>query len=148
MGQTFRFAARLTLALLWVNDVHAQRIPIEAVWSVGLGLLAPFIAVPIKMGIVRLSRAETKKFRPWFFSAIEWVIWFPVAFVLLQLSDANLLLVVVPALLAVSLWLHRSWTANNSWAIAAVLCVITPALIVALPLVAFGTMAFVQSLAG
>jgi len=129
----FRFAAWLIVVLLWANDAHAQRIPIEAVWSAGFGLLAPFIAVPIKVGIVRLSKVEAASLRPWSISLIEWVIWFLVAFVLLQLSDANLLLVVIPALLAVSMWLHRSWTANASWLIVIVLCLITPLLIVALP---------------
>lgn len=146
-GQAFRFAARLMAALLWANSVYAQRIPIEAVWSAGFGLFAPFIAVPIKIAIVRLSKVEAASLRPWSLGLIEWVIWFPVAFVLLQLSDANLLLLVVPALLAVSIWLHRSWTAKASWPIAILLCLITPLLIVALPLLAFGTMAYVQSLA-
>jgi len=117
------------------------------VWSAGLGLLAPFIAVPIKVGIVRLSKAEAASFRAWSLGLIEWVIWFPAAFVLLRLSDANLLFVVVPALLAVSIWLHRSWTANASWTVTIFLCLITPLLIVVLPLLAFGTMAYVQSLA-
>ena len=135
------------VALLWANAAHAQRIPEEVVWSVGFGLLAPFIGVPIKVRIVRLSKAEAAGLRPWVFGLIEWVIWFPVAFVLLQWSDANLFFVVVPVLLAVSIWLHRSWTTKASWTIAILLCLVTPVLIVVLPVLALATIAYVQSLA-
>jgi hypothetical protein len=117
------------------------------VWSAGAGLLAPFIAVPIKVGLVRFSKVDAASFRPWSLSVIEWAIWFPAAVVLLRSSDTNLLPVVVPALFAVSTWLHRSWAANASWAIAIFLSLITPILVVALPLLAFGAIAYLQSLA-
>ncbi len=141
-----RFSACLVVALFWTDDAHAQRIPVEFVWSAGLGLLAPFIAVPIKVGIIRLFKGDLAGFRPWILSLIEWVIWFPVGFVLLRMSDANLVLMVVPALLALSGWLHRTWIANSSWTIAVLLCFVTPLMIVALPLLAVVTIAYVQSL--
>ena len=136
------------VVLFWADAAHAQRIPIEFVWSAGLGLIAPFIAVPIKVGIIRLSKGDLAGFRPWILSLIEWVMWFPVGFILLRMSDANLVLVVVPALLAASIWLHRTWATNSSWAIVVVLCFVTPLMIVALPLLAVVTIAYVQSLAG
>lgn len=144
---TFRFAVWLGVSLLWATDAHAQRIPIEAVWSAGVGLFAPFIAVPIKIAVVRLSNVEAASFRPWSLGLVEWAIWFPAAFVILRSSDANLIPVVVPAVLAVSIWFHRSWTVKVSWTIAILLCLITPLLIVALPLLAFGTMVYLQSFA-
>jgi hypothetical protein len=116
------------------------------VWSAGAGLLAPFVAAPIKIGLVRISKVDGANFRPWSLSLIEWLIWFPIAFVLLRSSDSNLIPVVVPALFTLSTWLHRSWAANASWVFAIFLALLTPALGVALPLLSFATIAYLQSL--
>jgi hypothetical protein len=144
-AQSFRLTAGPVVVLLWADAVQAQRVPIEAVWAAGFGLIAPFVAVPIKVGILRVFKVDAANVRLWLLGLIEWVLWFPVAFVLLQLSDANLLPVVIPILLVVSAWLHRSWIAKASWTIAIFLCLITPVLIVGLPSLAFVTMAYVQS---
>jgi len=141
-----RLIMTLCLTLLWVSNAHAQRIPIELVWSATTALVAPVIAVPIKIGLIRVSKIELSDFRPWSLSLVEWIIWFPIAFALVQLSDSNLIPVVIPALYALSTWLHKFWTNNASWQFAILLSLITPALALLFPLLAVLTIGFLQSL--
>jgi hypothetical protein len=135
--QACRLTVPFGVTLLWPNDAQAQKIPIEAVWSAGAGLFAPFIAIPIKIALARFSKVNAANFHPWSLSLIEWVIWFPAAYVLLRSSDANLIPVVLPALLGLSIWLHRSWANDASWPSAILLSLPTPILAVALPLLIF-----------
>ena len=135
--QACQITVPLGVTLLWAGDAHAQRIPIEAVWSAGAGLFAPFIAVPIKIALARFSSVNAASFHPWSLSLIEWVIWFPAGFALLRSSDSNLIPVVLPALLGLSIWLHRSWADHASWPFAIVLSLLTPLLAVALSVLAF-----------
>lgn len=136
-GQARRLAVPFCITLLWASDAQAQKIPIEAVWSAGTGLFAPFIAVPIKVALARLSRVNAANFRFWSLSLLEWIIWFPVAFVFLRSSDANLIPVVLPVLLGLSIWLHRSRLDDAPWPFALLLALLTPVLAVALPVLAF-----------
>ena len=135
--QARRLTVPFGVTLLWANDAQAQEIPIEAVWLAGAGLFAPFIAIPIKIALARLSKVNAATFHPWSLSLIEWIIWFPAAYVLLRSSDANLIPVVLPALLGLSIWLHRSWANDASWPSAILLSLPTPLLAVALPVLIF-----------
>lgn|GEM_PF-3104875 len=144
--QIYRLTIPLGVTLLWAKNADAQRIPIELVGSAATALVAPFIAVPIKIGMIRLSKIELMDFRPWSLSLVEWILWFPAAFFLLQLSDSNLIPVVIPAIYALSTWLHKSRAAKISWRFAILLSVVTPVLAVLIPLVTVVTIAFLQSL--
>jgi hypothetical protein len=46
-----RFLVPVALVLLPASAAQAQRIPDVAIWFAGTSLLAPFIAVPVKLGI-------------------------------------------------------------------------------------------------
>jgi hypothetical protein len=131
--QTYRLTVPFGVILLCATDAQAQEIPIDVVWSAGAGLSAPFIAIPIKIALARFSKVKPANLHPWSLSLIEWVIWFPTAYVLLRSSDANLIPVVLPALLGLSIWLHRSWADDVSWRFAILLSLPTPLLAVALP---------------
>jgi hypothetical protein len=55
-----RFLAPLGLLLFSASEAHAQRIPEVVLWSAGASLFAPFVAVPIKRGILRFLVLEAK----------------------------------------------------------------------------------------
>lgn len=132
-----RFLVTLALFLLWSSVAHAQRIPLILVGIAGTGLLAPFVAVPFKIIILRLLSAEATGRRLWFISAIEWVLWFPVAGFTVLSGGPPILLLVLPLLLALSIWLHRERVNNASWGNALLLSLPTPILAVAIPSLAF-----------
>jgi hypothetical protein len=79
-----RFVLPLTLVLFPASTAHAQRIPDAAIFWVGASLLAPFLAVPVKLGILRLLALDIAGSRLWMMSVIEWILWFPVGFFVLR----------------------------------------------------------------
>jgi hypothetical protein len=138
-----RFVVPLALVFLPASAAHAQRIPDEAIWWAGASLLAPLFAFPVKLGIVRLLALEVAGPRLWMISAIEWVLWFPVAYILLRYVRSSPPLVVL-LLFASVVWLHRERVANTSWSSALYLSLPTPILAIALPFLAFVLHAFVE----
>lgn len=141
-----RFILPLLLTLFWANAAHAQRVPEVMLWCAGAALFAPLIAVPVKLGILRLLPLEVEKQRLWGIAGIEWLLWFPFAFLLLQSgrSSGGLPLTLL-ALLFASVWLHRVRVPTERWNSAVYLALPTPILALALPFAAFGLAAFVES---
>jgi hypothetical protein len=133
---SIRFAAALALVLLPASAAHAQRIPDVAIWWVGTSLLAPFLAAPVKLGILRLLGLKLAGARLWMISAIEWVLWFPIGFVLLRHANASPPMVVL-FLFGSAVWLHRVRVADAPWSSALLLSLPTPILAVAMPFLAF-----------
>ena len=132
-----RLHISLALFLLWSSEAHAQRIPLILVGVAGTSLLAPFVAVPVKLVILRFLTAEAAAPRLWFISAIEWLLWFPVTVITLLSTGPLVVPLVVPLLLASVAWLHRERVDNASWGSALLLSLPTPILAVAIPSLAF-----------
>ncbi len=143
-----RFLVPLALVLLSANAAHAQRIPEMVLWSAGAGLFAPFVAVPVKLGILRLLALEVRGSRLWSISAMEWVLWLPLAVILLRSSRSSSVPLIVLALFASAVWLHRVRLANAPWRSALFLSLPTPVLALVLPFLAFGSAAFLESTFG
>ena len=66
-----RFLIALALVLLSASAAHAQKVPEFVIWSAGASLLAPIVAVPVKLGIVRLLALRATAARFWSICAIE-----------------------------------------------------------------------------
>jgi len=111
-----RHRALLTMALFLVSssDAYAQRIPTIYLWFAGAGLLAPFVAIPVKLGILRLMHLKVGISRMWFLSAVEWVLWFPLAFIMLRFGSPVGVPLVLPVVLALVVWVHKESVANAS----------------------------------
>ena len=134
-----RNRALLTMALFLVsaNDAYAQRIPIIYLWFAGAGLFAPFVAIPVKLGIVRLMHLKVGISRMWFLSAVEWALWFPLAFIMLRFGSPVGVPLVLPVVLALVVWVHKESVANASFRSALLLSLPTLILAVTLPILAF-----------
>ena len=132
-----RFLVALVAFLLWSSEAHAQRIPVILVGIAGTGLLAPFVALPFKILILRLMSAEATGRRLWLISAIEWLLWFPAVGYTVLAGGPPVVLLVLPLLLALSMWLHRARVNNASWGNALLLSLPTPILAAALPSLVF-----------
>ncbi|MEE8261029.1 MAG: hypothetical protein V3R83_00985 [Gammaproteobacteria bacterium] len=133
-----RFLVLLALVLVPASEAHAQRIPLVYLWCAGASLLAPFAAVPIKFGIVRLLALEVGSSRLWAISAVEWVLWFPIVVILLRFGGPFYVPLVLPVVLVLSASLHRTSVANTSWRSALLLSLSTPVLALVLPFLALG----------
>jgi hypothetical protein len=133
-----RFVAPLVFALAFfsASTAQAQKIPDAAVWWVGASLLAPFLAIPAKLGILRVLRLKAPVSRLWMLGAIEWLVWFPIGFVLLR-SGASSPPIVVLCVFALVVWLHKIRVANDSWGKAIYLSLPVPILAIMLPFLAF-----------
>jgi hypothetical protein len=141
-----RFVVPLALILLPASAAHAQKIPDAAIWWVGTSLLAPFLAVPVKLGILHLLALNVAGSRLWMISAIEWVLWFPFGFVVLRYARSSPPVVVL-LLFALAAWLHRTRVADAPWSSALYLSLPTPVLAIALPFLAFVFHQFLERLA-
>ena len=141
-----RFVLPLTLVLLPASTAHAQKIPDAAILWVGASLLAPFLAVPVKLGVLHLLALDVAGSRLWMMSAIEWILWFPVGFFVLRYARLSPPVVVL-LLFSSVVWLHRLRVANAPWSSALYLSLPTPLLAIALPLLAFVSHAFLDRLA-
>ena len=144
VSAALRFLAPAGLVLFSASAAHAQRIPEVVVWSAGAGLFAPFVAVPVKLGVLRLRDLEASA-RLWSTSALEWLLWFPLGFALLRFGRSPPLGVVV--LLALAVWLNKARTPGASWLSALFLSMPTPVLALLLPFLAFAATVLVESLA-
>jgi hypothetical protein len=133
-----RLLALFALSFFIASPAHAQRIPDEFIWFAGSSLFAPFIAVPIKLGILRLLKLKDGCCRLWFISAIEWLLWFPLPFVVLRYGRPSSAPMIVLALFASVVWVHKTRLANTSWRSAFSLSLPTPVLALSLPFLAFG----------
>jgi hypothetical protein len=142
-----RSLAPLGLILLSASEAHAQRVPEFVLWSAGASLFAPFVAVLVKRGILRLLALEAKMSRLWSISAIEWVLWFPVAFIVLRSGRSSSAPVILLALFALAVWFHRELVAKTRWGSALVLSLVTPVVALLLPFVALVFVAFVEKVA-
>ena len=141
-----RFVGAVALVLFPTSAAYAQRIPDAAIWWVGASLLAPYLAIPVKRVILRLLALKVAGSRLWTISAIEWVLWFPVGFVVLRY--ARLSPPVVVLLLSASVvWVHKIRIADARWSSALYLSLPTPLLAIALPFLAFVLHAFLERLA-
>jgi len=134
------------LVLLVAGDAHAQRIPQEFIWFAGASLFAPFVAVPVKIGLLRILHLESSSARLWAISAIEWVIWFPAAFLLFRSGNQSSFPLIVVLLFASVAWLHKVRVADASWKAAFLIALPTPLLALALPFLAFSVVAYFWSL--
>ena len=134
-----RNCALLTMALLLVsaNDAYAQRIPLIYLWFAGASLFAPFVAIPVKLGLLRLMHLRVGISRVWFLSAVEWVLWFPLVFIMLRFGSPVGVPLVLPVVLALVVWVHKESVANASLRSALLLSLPTPILAVTLPFLAF-----------
>ena len=142
-----RIVVTFALVLFWASAAHAQRIPDEFIWFAGASLFAPVVAVPIKLGILRLLHLEAGWSRLWAISAIEWLLWFPAAFILLRSGRSSSAPLTVLTLFGLVVWLHRVRVANTSWSSALYMALPTPILAIALPFLAFVLHAFLDRLA-
>jgi len=134
-----RNRALLSVALFLVSasDAHAQRIPIIYLWFAGAGLFAPFVAIPAKLGILRLIHVKVGISRLWILSTVEWALWFPLAFIMLRFGSPVGVPLVLPVVLALVVWVHKESVANVSLRSALLLSLPTPILAVTLPILAF-----------
>jgi hypothetical protein len=145
-GRT-HFLVLLTFSLLLPGEAHAQRVPDEFLWFAGAGLFAPFVAVPFKLGILRLLNLRAAWPRLWFISAIEWLLWFPLGFIVLRSGRPSSAPLTVLALFASIVWVHKARLTNTSWCSALFLSLLTPVLALSIPVLAFGLAAYLHSLA-
>ena len=136
----------LAVILFSTKTAYAQRIPDVAIWWIGGSLLAPYLAIPVKLAILRLLALKVAVSRLWMISAIEWVLWFPVGFVVLRYAGLPLPAVVL-LLSASMVWLHKLRIADASWSSALYLSLPTPVLAIGLPFLAFALQAFLERLA-
>ena len=128
-----------------LDSLNAQRIPDEFIWFAGTGLFAPFVAIPIKLGILRLLKLEARLSRLWSISAIEWLLWFPLGFFVIQPIRSSSVPLMVLSLFGAVVWVHRARLADVSWRSALFLSFTTPILAPLLPFLAFGVTAFFHS---
>jgi hypothetical protein len=142
-----RFLIPLALVLLPTSAAHAQRVPEVVVWSLGVSLFAPFIAVPVKMGISRLMALEAATSRLWSISAVEWFLWFPLAFLVLRSGRSSFAPLAVLAIFGSAAWLQKALLANASWRAATFLALPTPVLALLLPFPVMGLAFYLESLA-
>lgn len=75
--------------------------------------------------------------RVWILSAIEWVLWFPLVFIMLRAGSPVGVPFVLPVILALVVWVHKESVANMSLRSALLLSLPTPILAIALPFLAF-----------
>lgn len=141
-----RFRIALVLVLFSASEAHAQRIPDVAIWSAGAGLLAPLAAVPIKLGILRLMALGPGASRLWQIAAIEWVLWFPAAFIALRSEQPSSVPLTILALFGLATWLHKVRVAGARWRSALILSLPTPVLAVLLPLVVLASASWWEAL--
>jgi hypothetical protein len=123
--------------LVSANEAYAQRIPLIFIWCAGASIFAPFVAVPVKLGILRLMHLRVGSSRVWLLCAAEWVLWFPVAFIMFRSGRPVAIPLVLPVVLALVVWVHKESLANVSWRSALVLSIPTPILALLLPILAF-----------
>jgi hypothetical protein len=142
-----RFLLSLVLVLFSASTALAQKVPVEVFWCAGAALFAPFLAVPVKLGLLRLVALEASGRRLWSISAIEWVLWFPVAFILLRSVRSSSIPLTLLGLFFAVVWLHKERVTNARWSVAVYLALPTPILALALPFVAFGFAAYLESVA-
>jgi hypothetical protein len=142
-----RFLVPLALVLLSATEAHAQRVPEEVLWSASAALFAPFVAVPVKLGMLRLLSLEAGAGRLWSLSAIEWLLWFPLAFLLLRSGGWYSVPLVPVGLLIAAVWIHSARVAHTTWKSALLLALATPVLALALPFLALVSVAYLESLA-
>jgi hypothetical protein len=140
-----RFVLALLAMLFWAGAAHAQQIPEFVVWSAGAALFAPFVAVPIKLGLLRLLAFSVDPSRLWAIAAIEWLLWFPLAFLVLRSGRSGGLPMTLLALLFAAVWLHRVRIPTERWAFAFWLALPTPLLALALPFAAIGAVMLAES---
>lgn len=137
----------LALVLLPASAAQAQRIPEVVVWSVGASLFAPFVAVPVKLGVSRLMALDATTSRLWAISAVEWLLWFPITFLVLRSGRSSFAPLTVLALFGSAAWLHKALVANASWRSAIFLALPTPVLALLLPFPVMGLAFYLESLA-
>ena len=128
-----QFLIPLTLVLFSADVAHAQRVPEVVVCSAGASLFAPFVAVPVKVVVLRLMALESTSSRLWSISAAEWVLWFPIAYLALRYGRSSSAPLTLLALLGSAAWLHRTLLATASWRSAIFLALPTPVIALLLP---------------
>jgi hypothetical protein len=125
------------ILVISVNEAYAQRIPLIFVWCAGAGLFAPIVAVPVKLGILRLMHLQVGSSRVWLLCVAEWLLWFPVVFIMLRAGRPVAVPLVLPVVLVLVVWLHKESLTNTSWRSAIFLSLPTPVLALLLPFLAF-----------
>lgn len=123
--------------LVSANEAYAQRIPLIFIWCACASIFAPFVAVPVKLGILRLMQLQVGSSRVWLLCAAEWVLWFPVAFIMFRSGRPVAIPLVLPVVLALVVWVHKEIVAKVSWRSALLLSIPTPILALLLPILAF-----------
>ena len=125
------------ILLVSANGAYAQRIPLIFVWCAGASIFAPIVAVPVKLGILRLMHLQVSGSRIWILCAAEWLLWFPVAFIMFRAGRPVAVPLVLPVVLALVVWVHKESLANASWRSVLLLSLPTVLLAIALPFLAF-----------
>jgi len=125
------------LLLFSASDAYAQRVPIIYLWFAGAGLFAPFVAVPFKLGLLRLMHLKVGISRVWFLSAVEWLLWFPLVFMMFRFGSPVGVPLVLPVVFALVVWVHKESVDNASLRSALLLSLPTPILAITLPILAF-----------
>ena len=88
------------ILLVSANGAYAQRIPLIFVWCAGASIFAPIVAVPVKLGILRLMHLQVSGSRIWILCAAEWLLWFPVAILMFRTGRPVAVTLVLPVVLA------------------------------------------------
>ena len=140
------FFVPLAFVVFPAGEAHAQRIPEGIVWSAGASLFAPFVAIPVKVGLSRILGLAPGNARLWAISAIEWVLWFPAAFLLFRSGNQSSFPLIVVLLFVSVAWIHKVRVADATWRSAFLFALPTPLLALALPFLAFALGAFFWSL--
>jgi len=140
-----RFHVGLVVVLLLPSVAHAQRVPEVVLWSAGASLFAPFVAVPVKLGLLRLMDMRTGVSRLWQISAVEWLLCFPVAVILLRTGRSSSAPLTVLALFGLIVWLHGVRLPDSRWRSALLLSLPTPILALVLPLLALIAAGYLES---
>ena len=125
------------ILLVSANEAYAQRIPLIFVWCAGASIFAPIVAVPVKLGILRFMHLQVSVSLIWILCAAEWLLWFPVAFIMFRTGRPVAVPLVLPVVLALVVWVHKESLANASWRSALLLSLPTVLLAIALPFLAF-----------
>lgn len=144
-ARSARFHVALVVVLLLPSVAHAQRVPEIVLWSAGASLFAPFVAVPVKLGMLRLMDMRARASRLWQISAIEWLLCFPVAVVLLRTGRSSSAPLTFLALFGLIVWLHGVRLPDSRWRSALLLSLPTPILALALPFLALIAAAYLES---
>jgi len=146
LRESIRFLLPLVCGLLVADTAYAQRVPDEFLWCATTGLAAPFVAVPVKLGLHRLLGLEWPASGLWWTSVIEWLLWFPLAVLLLRVGRSSEIPLTLIGLFCVSAWIHKLRLGDLAWRRAMLMALPTPILVLGLPFLAIAVLFLLESM--